>query len=348
MKIRQLCGWIAILLVSLLVTINCNPSLKPIYTNSPNISSSKTPIRLAFTPWPPSLNWQIAEEEKIFQANQIEVNLNYYDYLQSVQKLTAGEIDANQQTLSDTIIGLAEPASPDLVIILSTDLSYGGDAIIVRSGIKSLADLKGKKIATERGGIDHFLLLLGLKKAGINPKDIQLINLDQRASVASFIEGQVDAVGVYIPYSKEALKRPGSRVLFSSRDFPQAIPSHLVVHRKIIDERPEDVQALVKSWFDTLKVVRQDPEKSYKSMANYIGVSVGEFKSYNSEIKILSLADNLKSFSLSGNGGFLPVVAEEMSKFLLANGIIKTRPDLSRLFDDSFVKAYVNSVNKQR
>jgi len=345
MKFHQIWGWIAILLVSLIVTVNCSPSPIPTVTNSPG-SISKSPIRLGLSTWPPSLNWEIAQEEEIFKANQVEVDLKYYDYLQSVQKLTKGELDTNQQTLSDTIIALADPAAPDLVIVLSTDASNGGDAIVVRPGINSIADLKGKKIATEEGGIDHFLLLLGLKKAGMNPKDIKLQNLDSRASVAAFVEEQVDGIGTYIPYTKEALKRPGSKVLFSSRDFPQAIPTHLVVNRKLINERPLDVQALVKTWFDTLNFIRQNPEKSYKAMADYFGVSVGEFKSYNSEVNFFSLAENLKSFMPGSDLKSLPYAAEEFSNFLLANRIIKKRPDLTQLFDDRFVKAYADSLRK--
>ncbi|XWK86967.1 MAG: aliphatic sulfonate ABC transporter substrate-binding protein [Phormidium sp.] len=344
MKFHQIYGWLTILLVSLIVTVNCSPSPNPNVTNSPPSITRKLPIKMGVNTWPPSLNWEIAQQSEIFSANQVEVDLKYYDYLRSVQKLTQGELDANYQTLSDTIIALAAPAAPDLVVVLAADSSNGGDAIVVGPGINSIADLKGKKIATEEGGIDHFLLLFGLNKAGIKPEDITIENLDLRAAVATFVEGQIDAVAVYIPYTKEALKRPGSKILFSSRDFPQTIPSHLVVNRKLIDERPEDVQALVKSWFDTLNVIRQNPEQSYQIMADYLGVSLAEFKSYNSQVKFFSLAENFKSFMPGSDLKSLPYAAEQFSDFLWKNRIIKKRPDLSRLFDDSFVKAYSDSL----
>ena len=52
------------------------------------------------------------------------------------------------------------------VIILITDYSNGNDMIVARPGIRSVADLKGKKIGVEIGLVDHLLLLDGLKKTG--------------------------------------------------------------------------------------------------------------------------------------------------------------------------------------
>lgn len=338
MKVRSLLSWLIIFLVTLMVGVSCHSSQPPISTTSPTTTAA-APIRLGFSNWPSFVNWQVAQQEKIFAENKVEVDLKFYDYAKSLQAMAKGELDANMQALSDTVRTIAEGTASEQVIVLLSDTSNGGDAIIADKNIYKITDLKGKKVATEQGEIDHFLLLLGLKKAGINQADIQFKNLDQRATAAAFVEGQVDAAGLYIPYTSEALKRPGSKVLFSSKDFPQAIPSHLVVTRKLMNERPQDVQALVNTWFATLDFIRKNPEKSYKIMADYIGVSVEEFKKYDSQIKFFSTEENLKSFSPGSDMASLPYAASEFSKFYLSNGLIKKEPELSRLFDDRFVKA---------
>jgi NitT/TauT family transport system substrate-binding protein len=289
---------------------------------------------------------QVAEESEIFDKSNINADLVFYDYAKSVQALKDGQVEANFQALSDTVKMLDDNSNLDPVIVLTTDASNGGDAIIVKKEIKQISDLKNKKIATEKGEVDHFMLLLALKNAGMSEADIQLQSLDPRAAVAAFVEGQVDAVVLYLPYTKEALKRAGSKVLLSSKDFPQAIPSHLVVDRKLIEERRSDVQALVNTWFATLNFVRQNPENSYKIMADYLGVSVSEFKNYESEIKFFSVEENLKAFNSGSDLTSLPYAAQEFSNFLLNAGIIKQKPDLSQLFDNSFVKAYFDSLNK--
>ena len=98
------------------------------------------------------------------------VDLKWFDgYLESISTLSAGQIDANSQTLGDTISSIAGGA--DQVVVLTNDNSTGNDKIIVRSGINSIADLKGKKVAAEEGTVDHFLLLQGLKREGLSAKD---------------------------------------------------------------------------------------------------------------------------------------------------------------------------------
>lgn len=337
MKLQKLLLLFILLLAGFIAAVSCTPSQNPNLTISQ--AQAISPIRLGFSNWPGFLIWQVAKEENLFAKNQIDVDLKYYSYSESLKAITEGKLDANNQSLSDTITLIANSPNFDPVIILNIDKSNGGDAIIVSKEINKIADLKNKKIATLKGGIEHYLLLLGLKKAGLKPNDIQLIDLDESGTVAAFVEKQVDAAGLYIPYTFEALKRPGSKILFSSKDFPNAISDIIVVNREIIEKRPEDVQLLVKTWFDTLKYIRENPEKSYKIMADYIGVSVGEFQKYISGFRIINIEENLKVFQNSGAES-LPSAARQISQFLVDIGIIKEKPDISKLFDSRFIKAY--------
>lgn len=126
--------------------------------------------------------------------------LKWFDgYLKSINTLTADRIDANSQTLNDTISVVA--GGSDQVVVLVNDNSTGNDKIIGREGIKTIADLKGKKIAAEEGTVDHFLLLLGLEKAGLTAKDIQFVPLETGQAATAFVGGQVDAVGVFAPFT---------------------------------------------------------------------------------------------------------------------------------------------------
>src|SRR4029077_9339327 len=126
----------------------------------------------------------------------------------------------------------------------------GNDQIIARAGITSMADLKGKTIAVEEGTVDHFLLLLALKRAGLTGKDVTIKALPTADAAAAFKAGQVDAVGAFAPFTSTALERPGSKALATSKDFPGAIPDHLVFAASFVSEHPTEVQAVVKTWFD--------------------------------------------------------------------------------------------------
>jgi NitT/TauT family transport system substrate-binding protein len=300
---------------------------------------------MGFSAWPGWIPWQVAKEEKLFEANKVKADLRWFDgYLDSINALTAGQLNANTQTLNDTISSVA--AGSDQVIVLVNDNSTGNDKIIVREGINSIADLKGKKIAVEEGTVDHFLLLLGLKKAGLSPKDVQIQPLETGAAAAAFVAGQVDGVGVFAPFTTKALERKNSKELFSSKDFPGAIPDHLVVSRKMITERPAEVQGLVNTWFATLNFIKTNPEKAFEIMAKRAGVTVAEYKGYNSGTTIFSIEDNLKAFQPGNDMTSISYAAEEISKFLLENRLIKKAPDLTKIFDSQFIKAYATSQKK--
>ena len=72
----------------------------------------------------------------------------------------------------------------------------------------------------------------------------------------------------------QALERPGSHVLFSSKDFPGAIPDHLVATADAADERRGDMQKLVDAWYATLDYIKANPDEATKIMADKAGVSV--------------------------------------------------------------------------
>lgn len=339
MKVRTLLSLLSIFLVSLIVAVSCTPSQQ---TSTSGTNSATSPIQMGYSAWPGWIPWKVSEEEKLFNANNVNVDLKWFDgYLDSINALTAGQLDANSQTLNDTISSVA--AGADEVVVLVNDNSTGNDKIIVREGINNIEDLKGKKVAAEEGTVDHFLLLLGLEKASMSQEDIDFQPLETGAAAAAFVAGQVDAVGVFAPFTSKALERPGSKELFSSKDFSGAIPDHLVVRRELINDRPSDVQALVNTWFDTLDFIRANQEKAYAIMAQRAGVTVEEYKEYDAGTKIFSIEENLKAFSPGSDMTHLPTAAKEISKFLVEAGLAKQTPDLSKIFDDQFVKAYAAS-----
>jgi len=343
MKLRSLLTYIALFLIGLTITVSCTNPATYITTTTDTAASSggssAGASSLGFSAWPGWFPWQVTQEQKLFEANEASVDLKWFDgYLESINTLTVQQIDANSQTLNDTISAVSGGA--DQVVVLVNDNSTGNDKVIVRQGINTIADLKGKKVAAEEGAVDHFLLLLGMEEAGLTPKDIQFIPLETGQAAAAFVSGQVDAVAVFAPFTTQALRRPGSKELFSSKDFPGAIPDHLVVNRNFLEEHPEQVQAMVDSWFATLDYMKANSEKAIAIMAKRAGVSVDEYKEYAQGTRIFTLEENLKAFQPGNDMSSLMFAAGETTKFLEQVGLAKQKPDISKLFDDRFVKAY--------
>ena len=70
------------------------------------------------------------------------------------------------------------------------------------------------------------------------------------------------------------------------------------------------------------------------------GVSVEEYKEYENGTKIFTIEENLKAFKPGNDMTSLQFAAAEMTKFLVDVNLAKTKPDISKLFDDRFIKAY--------
>ena len=102
------------------------------------------------------------------------------------------------------VIGLQLPESQDKAL----------ENIIVPKGstAKTIADLRGKKIAVPQGSSAHGLLLNALKAAGLTPKDVKIVYLDPKSGAAAFDSGKVDAWSIWNPQGEFALQK-GARVL---------------------------------------------------------------------------------------------------------------------------------------
>ena len=308
-------------------------------TDAADAAASGDPIVLGYSAWPGWFPWAVTEEQGFFEEVGVEVELEWFDdYLASLTALSAGQLDANSQTLNDTLVGVS--AGDDQVVVLVNDNSAGNDAIIVDESINSIEDLAGKSIAAEPGVVDHFLLLQGLDSVGLTEADIQFSGLPTADAAAAFSNGEFDATGVFAPFTLQALERPGSKVLFDSADFPGTIPDFLVFNGDVVDERPEDVQKIVDAWYMTLEWIAANPDEANAIMAEQAGISVEEYASLADGTRIFTAEEALDS--INGEAATdLPAMSQDVAEFLPASGLVEEEPSLDGLYDDSFLQDHV-------
>jgi NitT/TauT family transport system substrate-binding protein len=325
-------------LVAVVSTVVMIGSVAACSSTSDSNSAGSVKITLAFSAWPGWFPWEVAAEKGLFAANGVDVQLKYFDnYTDSLTALSTGAVTANSQTLNDTLISVAAGAKQTIVLV--NDNSTGNDQIIARPGLNSLADLKGKTIAVEEGTVDHFLLLLALQKAGIQPGDVTIKGLPTADAAAAFKAGQVDAVGAFAPFTTTALQLPGSKALTTSKDFPGAIPDHLVFGSDFVKAHRDLVQKVVKTWFDTMMWISEHHDEALAIMAKKAGVSVDDYKTYDAGTTIFTRQQNLDAFA-AGNAPANPSYeAGLISQFIVDTKLAPARPSLDGLFDPSFVQA---------
>lgn len=301
-------------------------------------------MSIGYSAWPGWFPLAVAEEKGLFEQAGLKVKLTYFvDYTASLDALVAGKIDVNAQTLNDTIFAASAGAKQKVVVV--NDNSTGNDAVICDRAVTSVKDLKGRTIAAESGVVDHFLLLQGLAKEGMTEKDISFRAVKTDAAAAAFAGGEFDCVAVFAPFTIQALKRPGSKVLFSSADFPGAIPDHLVARAEVVDKRPADIQKLVDAWYLTLDWMAKNPEEATKIMAAKAEVSVDEYKTFAKGTTLFSAEDAKRAFEdRKGDPTSLPEMARRIGPFLLQSGLAETAPPLVGLLEPRFTESYLNKA----
>lgn len=224
-------------------------------------------------------------------------------------------------------------------IVLLNDNSTGNDQIIAGPGIRTVAELKGKKVAAEQGTVDHYLLLLALEKAGLTEKDVTFTPLLTDAAAAAFVAGQVDAVGVFAPFTTTALGRAGSTAISTSKDFPGAIPDALSFQSQFVKDHPDEVQKVVQTWFDTTAWIKANPAEAVSIMAKKGGVSDEDYKSYDAGTTIFTKEQNIEAFTPGGDAKHLDFQADKIAEFLVSTKLVDAKPPLDGLFEPKFVKA---------
>lgn len=295
-------------------------------------------ITLGFSAWPGWFPWQVAQEKGLFAKNGVTVELKYFDsYTDSLNALATGNLTCNSQTLNDTLSSVSGGSKQTIVLL--NDNSTGNDQIIAAPGIRTVADLKGKKVAAEQGTVDHYLLLLALEKAGLTEKDVTFTPLLTDAAAAAFVAGQVDAVGVFAPFTTTALGRSGSTAISTSKDFPGAIPDTLSFQAQFVKDHPDEVQKVVQTWFDTTAWIKANPAEAVSIMAKKGGVSDEDYKTYDAGTTIFTKEQNIEAFTPGGDAKHLDFQADKIAEFLVSTKLVDAKPPLDGLFEPKFVKA---------
>jgi len=338
-----------------LALAGCGPKQDSSVPSTPTAPGAVTPapaadtsaISIGYSDWPGWTAWAIADKQGFFKKHNVNVKLVWFpNYTDSLNAFAANRVDANCQTWSDTMGPLAQGQAAKAVLI--NDNSAGNDAVVAGPEIHSIKDLKGKKVATELGTVEQFLLDKALEANGMTEKDIQYIPIKVQDCPSALIAHTVDAVAVWEPNKSQLLgKMPGSHVIFDSRSLPGQIPDLLVFQSKVVDARPKDIQGIVDAWYDTLAWWRAHPDDAVKIMADTAkdpGTPAQQDAFYKSFIKGTRIFDGpeaLAAFTKSDKPTSLYSSGPSITQFLLTQKQIAKIPDFATAIDPTFVTAAV-------
>jgi NitT/TauT family transport system substrate-binding protein len=204
----------------------------------------------------------------------------------------------------------------DLVGVAALDYSEGAEALVAKPGLRRLSDLKGKRLALQRGTYMEYILAIAAERNDLNLDDVTLVDRPQNKALEDFVAGRVDAVMVWEPYVSQALAAGGVS-LFSTADFPGMTYTVLTLRREFIRTRPDDVIALLRVWHRAEQYVRDNPDESSAIVAKVFDVPVARARNLMNRVRVLDLADNRRAFSYAAGFESLHGSWRRMNDFMM-------------------------------
>ena len=178
-----------------------------------------------------------------------------------------GILDAAFLTLDEAI--LLQSTGHDIEIILITNLSVGADVLYAQSYIRSLRELKGKRIALEGSTLSAYFLSKILDKAELSADEVKVANIPLYMHLDALNNGTIDASISTAAIQNQALET-GAIPLFTSRDLHEDILNVLVVNReRISPELRARIRAL---WYTSLDAWLEHRTKSDPLLCKRLGI----------------------------------------------------------------------------
>ncbi|ACC79375.1 sulfonate ABC transporter substrate-binding protein [Nostoc punctiforme] len=233
--------------------------------------------------------------EKRLSPNGISVEwIEFPAGPQLLEAMNVGSIDFGHVGESPPIF--AQAAGASLTYVAGIASSPAGSAILVpqNSSIKKLTDLKGKKVAFQKGFSAHLLLVQALEKAGLKYTDIEPKYLPPADARAAFVKGSIDAWVIWDPFYAAAQEATKARVLIDGTGINKQGGYYLGT-RKFVTENPRTVKAVleeIQSLEEWFKQHREEVAQTLSSVLAIDRVTMGKATSRRT-FGIVSIDDNL-------------------------------------------------------
>jgi NitT/TauT family transport system substrate-binding protein len=296
--------------------------------------AQETKVAIGISGWTGFAPLTLAKEAGIFKKNGLDVTIRKIPQKDRHLAIASGDIQCAATTVETWIVWNANGVATTQIFQL--DKSYGADGMVVKPGIQKIADLKGKTVAASAPGTaPYFTLAWFLKKNGLSPKDVKIVNLEPQAAANAMIAGTggLDAAMTYEPYLSAVRAKPeAGRIIATTLDYPMVMDTFGCTP-KFLADNAKAAKALADSYFEAVEMIKKDPKKSFEIMGADVKQTGEQFEASQKFLRWQDREANTKFFA-----GEHAQFSKEAAEMLLEAGIIKQIPDLTKLADTRFLK----------
>lgn len=296
--------------------------------------AQETKVAIGISGWTGFAPLTLAKEAGIFKKNGLDVTIRKIPQKDRHLAIASGDVQCAATTVETWIVWNANGVATTQIFQL--DKSYGADGMVVKPGIQKIADLKGKTVAASAPGTaPYFTLAWMLKKNGLSPKDVKVVNLEPQAAANAMIAGtgDLDAAMTYEPYLSAVRAKPeAGKIIATTLDYPMVMDTFGCTP-KFLAENPKAAKALADSYFEAVDMIKREPKKSFEVMGADVKQSGEQFEGSQKFLRWQDREANKKFFA-----GEHAAFSKEAADLLLEAGIIRQMPDLSKLADTRFLQ----------
>lgn len=272
-------------------------------------------VSIGVQPWLGYGQWYVAEAKGIFKKvglQDVKIQ-NFVEQKDINAAMASGSLDTASLP-TNTALSMKAAGLPIKIVAL-LDFSMAADAIISGPDIKTIKDLKGKKVAFEQGATSDVLLNYALQANGMTIADIEQVPMPAANAGSALIAGQVPVAVTYEPYISAAEAQDSKiKLLYTAGVNPGVISDVLVVREDILAKKPGQVLALIKAWDAALEDYKANMSVDRDIIAKGVGATVEELKTAFDGVEFYSLAQNRETLTTSFSTKTLKDVGDAAQK----------------------------------
>jgi len=293
--------------------------------------------RVALGPWAGFGPLYLARDKGFFKEQGVDVELIVLTGVaERNSALKSGKLDA----LAAPVDYFALSAGNGVVatIVMAIDESVGGDGIVAKKSIKSFADLRGKRVAAQKGLPSDFFLRALLQQNGMDAADIDYIDMETAQAGAAFLTGDLDAAVLWEPWLTRAKGQGNGYILASTSDYRNLIVDCLAFNQALIRTKPADVQRIVNAILKAIDYAKTNPVEASEIMAKYFEMDPQKYRAILKGVAFADLKRNCEYFGTRENPGPLFQVASRASEIWLKARVISKTVQVQRIITTDFVQ----------
>jgi len=269
------------------------------------------PLRVGITSWAGFDIVLYAQEAGLFKKRGLDVQLIRFENQQdSTRAMLRGTLDATFVSLWDVV--QSDSGSDKPAVLMVTNISHGADGIVAQPAIKSVANLRGKRVGAKLGTVNHLILLEALKLHQIKPEEVKIEDISNEIAVDLMQQGRLDAAVIWQPLLGETAQAIKGNIIFTTQEVESLVIDTLVSRSAITPTKKAKLKQFIIAWFDIMSAVETKPNVVFQKVAQNLGQKGEAFAKDYTGLKKGDIAMQKQMFK----SGRLPEAIAQMAELL--------------------------------